>query len=495
MSATQEVGEIFGNGSGPAHAMMRSPTVLIASVALWGMNIFYYRMFGINYAKVLKHDVLLLEAKENELSSSQSQSDHNSGKRHRGTESSIIQNDSILRSNSNGEIGKALEYASDDEEYYYEDEELESPEVANAAVTWDKLVWFSMSLLFLLHSTYFVWIDVLGGNQLGAVLAFYGVVTFAVVFPLPSTRWLRKASVIVLQRCFELVNPRCSCVITDALRPVPFVDVFFADAMCSLSKVFFDWGMLFHLLSHYPHPVPPSPYNILIPTACAAVPFLIRARQCLVMWSYCKLQPKVSHDFHKRLTHLANALKYATSVFPLSLSAYQKTIDPKRAEKLEKYLILLLVINTLYALYWDIVHDWGMMQKSPISTLCAPSKAPQRKCWHIWLRPRLRYGVAMSAIILIADSVLRFSWMLRFYHRIFPSADSFVLCTQFLEVFRRAIWNLLRIEWENFKQGNMRQSSNQYSNNSANEDEKSSFLPQPSVQMRNILPQGKQSTA
>jgi len=73
-------------------------------------------------------------------------------------------------------------------------------------------------------------------------------------------------------------------------------------------------------------------------------------------------------------------------------------------------------------------------------------------CWHLLLRNRLRFGVAMSVLILLTDVVLRFSWVLRFYHKLFPSGDSFVLCTQFLEVFRRAIWNLLRVEWENLKQ-------------------------------------------
>lgn len=102
----------------------------------------------------------------------------------------------------------------------------------------------------------------------------------------------------------------------------------------------------------------------------------------------------------------------------------------------------------------------------------------------------------MSAIILVADSVLRFSWVLRFYHALFPSADSFVLCTQFLEVFRRAIWNLLRIEWENFKQGNIRQPTNIYIGNSASEEEKTSFLPQQAnVQMRNLPSAAKQAMA
>jgi hypothetical protein len=58
----------------------------------------------------------------------------------------------------------------------------------------------------------------------------------------------------------------------------------------------------------------------------------------------------------------------------------------------------------------------------------------------------------VSALIVLADAVLRFGWVLRFYKKLFPTEDSFVLCTQFLEVFRRALWNLLRVEWENIKQ-------------------------------------------
>jgi hypothetical protein len=76
-----------------------------------------------------------------------------------------------------------------------------------------------------------------------------------------------------------------------------------------------------------------------------------------------------------------------------------------------------------------------------------------RPCHHVCLRPRLRYGLTLSALIVIADAFLRFSWTLRFVTR-FPTHDAFVLCTQFLEVFRRAIWNLLRVEWENIKQKN-----------------------------------------
>jgi hypothetical protein len=104
--------------------------------------------------------------------------------------------------------------------------------------------------------------------------------------------------------------------------------------------------------------------------------------------------------------------------------------------------------------------DWGMMQ-NPTAIVasaagCAPvplsSQVEPFSCRHGLLRPRLRFGFAMSLLILLADSVLRFSWLLRFVPKAFPSPDAFILCTQFLEVVRRAIWNLLRIEWENIKQ-------------------------------------------
>lgn len=94
-----------------------------------------------------------------------------------------------------------------------------------------------------------------------------------------------------------------------------------------------------------------------------------------------------------------------------------------------------------------------MEHRSPLGrSLSGPLLVSPISCWHRVLRNRLRFGVAMSLAILATDVILRFSWVLRFYHGLFPSGDSFVLCTQFLEVFRRALWNLLRVEWENLKQ-------------------------------------------
>jgi EXS family len=335
MSSTQEVGEIFGAGSGPAHAMLRSPTVLIASVGLWGMNVYFFKLFGIDYVKVLRHDLDEEKRQAEELyyhhsSSNNHHHHHPTNNRpyhhlHRSSSLEINSNgkgnsaSSVLpltssatapsaaaSSSSNAAVNTSMttagDYSDDDMMMMYNDDKddyecdeqeaflLSAPSNASAinssssadpsSITWGRLVIFSLSLLVLLHATYGFWIDVLGKSPLMAVFAFYGAVTTAVLVPLPSTKWLRKAVVLVLQRSFELVNPRCNCIVLDASaagatnnphfghppphqqqplvlpRPIPFVDVFFADAMCSLSKVFFDWGMLLHMAAHYPRPVP-----------------------------------------------------------------------------------------------------------------------------------------------------------------------------------------------------------------------------------------------
>ena len=278
MSSTQEVGEIFGEGAGPAHAMLRSPTVLITSVGLWGLNILAFRMFGINYKKVLMHDLMKLKDEEK------------FPKDEDLPPTSVVQIPERKHSRKTSESSLpslALDDEEGDHSHYGE-----GSGIPNDAITWNRLVSFSVSLLFLLHYTTYVWMEVLGGGFIGAIFSFYGSVLTVILLPIPSLQWLRKGFVIVFQRTFELINPRCHCLSTDSgsPRPIPFVDVYFADAMCSLSKVFFDMGMLLHMASHFPEPVPPSMHNILIPSACAALPYIIRARQCLVMHTVGRLK-------------------------------------------------------------------------------------------------------------------------------------------------------------------------------------------------------------
>lgn len=527
MSSTQEVGDIFGQGAGSAQAMLRSPTVLILCVGLWGMNIFFYRLFGLDYKYILNYDLVEIEKEELEKERDRAiPKDSNSSTTFRtrrrifdGLAETPISSRSF-ESLSDAEEANDLELIettgvssgkpSSRHAHLHPlpsfPKKSRSASSANpittppsikklkqsprdgirssvvlptavelpplefgAVIVWYKLVLFSVVLLFLLHSSTHYWMDHLHRSSIGAVFFFYISVVVYIFTPLQQNAWLRRAFLIVTKRIWALVYPRCSCIFlagtNHSPRRIPFVDVFFADAMCSLSKVFFDWGMLAKQAGYYPNPVPVAALNIVLPSLCAALPYLIRARQCLIMYTVGRLKRDPM-----RHQHLMNAFKYSTSMYPLILSAYLKTFSAQDDTKsLEVLLTFLLVINASYSLYWDIVMDWGMMQDpyKVVAVACAPHSSvmvePQgdgimRKnrdhstCRSICLRPSLRYGLELSALIMVADSFLRFSWTLKFVPMLFPSHDSFVLCTQFLEVFRRAIWNLLRVEWENIKQ-------------------------------------------
>mmetsp|Transcript_32698 Transcript_32698/g.55295 ORF Transcript_32698/g.55295 Transcript_32698/m.55295 type:complete len:246 (+) Transcript_32698:1-738(+) len=207
--------------------------------------------------------------------------------------------------------------------------------------------------------------------------------------------------------------------------------------------------MLWHLAWHYPEPVPMELHSIIIPSVAASLPYFIRARQCLVMYTIGAMKADA-----KKYQHMLNAIKYSTSLWPLVVSAYQKTItNEKEKAALEAFLIVLLAINSTYSLAWDIIMDWGMMQNTCAGGSNGGLTKSHSSCAHSVLRPKLRFGAPTSIGILFIDIVLRYSWVLRFWETdLFPNADIYILCTQFLEAIRRSLWNLLRVEWEHIKQ-------------------------------------------
>lgn len=457
MSSGQEVGTIFGEGVGPATAILRSPTVIIATIALWGMNVCLFRIFGIDYVHVLMLDLKKEEAqnKRKRRKSSDSAAETNN-KEEKEIELTPFLNEKPF--NTSASDDEDSDGVSRSDESFVE----KMPKRQHYEITEVKLLSLSALLMITLYTTSYVWIQMFHGSTIGAIFCFYFMVMVGAILPLSSTAWIRLAFKTVLVRAGEILKPRCSCV-HGKPKPVPFIDVFFADAMCSMSKVFFDWGMLWLMAAYYPYPVPPTGGSIIVPSCFASVPYLVRARQCLIMYNVGKKKndPNKHH-------HVLNAIKYSTSLFPLIVSAYQKTITGDIfAKQLDYLLIVLLAINAAYSLIWDVVMDWGMMSNpsavvhhavGPCATGIFQSSSPDgvhknRNCLDITLRPRLRFGAALTLVVVILDTFLRFSWTLRFYENIlFSSKDAYILCTEFLEVFRRSVWNLLRVEWELIKQ-------------------------------------------
>ena len=248
MSAGQEVGEIFGSGSGPANSLLRSPTVIIAAVGLWGMNIYLFKLFNIDYNSVLTFDLLKEQRELGKVGSD----DEDGREMEDGSVCSggNNNNQSLLNRQSNKQAGltksnKRTSSTTTDKN----DKQHGHTQNIDSEITSSKLILLSLTLLLTLHISTVLWIDYIGGTSIGAIFTFYTLVLFGILLPIQSTSWIRIALTTIFHRAFELIHPRCFCLQGNNVMPrsIPFVDVFFADAMCSLSKVFFDWGMLWHV--------------------------------------------------------------------------------------------------------------------------------------------------------------------------------------------------------------------------------------------------------
>lgn len=224
---------------GPATALLRSPTVIIASVALWGMNVCLFRLFGIDYVHVLTLDL----KKEKEEEDRKKKTRHSKGgvmheelntldegKEKGENDNSTMSSLSMLGDNENSDnmVPITLDDATTATGSYRTPPNLEITEV--------KLLGLSALLIITLYASSFLWIQVGRGSTIGAIFCFYFLTLVGILIPFPSTAWIRLACRTVLKRAGELLRPRCSCI-HGRPRSVPFIDVFFADAMCSMSKV------------------------------------------------------------------------------------------------------------------------------------------------------------------------------------------------------------------------------------------------------------------
>lgn len=260
MSSGQEVGEIFGEGTGPAAALLRSPTVIIASIALWGMNVCFFRLFGIDYVYVLTLD-LRKEEEEKQSQKKKLKSKLKTTSRNGVTHTQVPASEEVAMdgNESNGTLspreseiemtGISVLTSSTTED---SDEDLvnvsllaDSPssKEAKAIVSTPtreinevKLLGLAGILIITLYMTQYFWIQVGRGTTIGAIFCFYALVIAGILMPISSTSWIRFACKTVFVRAAALLAPKCSCV-HGKPKPVPFIDVFFADGMCSMSKV------------------------------------------------------------------------------------------------------------------------------------------------------------------------------------------------------------------------------------------------------------------
>lgn len=210
---------------------------------------------------------------------------------------------------------------------------------------------------------------------------------------------------------------------------VTFPEVLLADAFCSLSKIFKDIGVT--MIAIYAQAsgkdiVSLHDTGMILVAILASAPFWIRIRQCMV-------QLDSTNDFIAKVPITLNLLKYASAFPPIWLAA-AASLGYSHPD-LPIIAAAMATINSVFSYGWDICMDWGMI------TFFRTGK--------ILTRQRLLLPWIIYPPAIIINLLLRFSWAA---NRI-PSlshlhASHLILLVELGEVMRRAMWNVLRIEWE-----------------------------------------------
>ena len=206
---------------------------------------------------------------------------------------------------------------------------------------------------------------------------------------------------------------------------VRFKDFVFGDILTSLSDPFKN------LLLGYCIMVCRECYvnNTRGPCSRDTIPCLIiSAYPQFIRWTQC-----INKLYYTRLLwpHLGNFFKYSCGIGN-TLMGYFYT---KKDNNLRLYFrIFIGAISTCYNLFWDIYLDWGCGRKNDL---------------HFFLREKLTYPQISYYLAIVYDIIVRTTWTWNFIHIKSSLSEWKNLLTCTLEVIRRAVWVLIRVENEN----------------------------------------------
>ncbi|KAK4417642.1 Phosphate transporter [Sesamum alatum] len=250
-----------------------------------------------------------------------------------------------------------------------------------------------------------------------------GLVTVVLLITFCPFNIIYRSSRFFLLRCAW----HCICA---PLYKVTLPDFFLADQLTSQVQAFrslqfyvcyYGWG---DFKKRSNKCLESDVYEILL-FVVAIIPFWSRAVQCL------------RRLFEEKDTMQGlNCLKYFSTIVALVM----RTIYDLRRGPFWKIMAASTSgVTTIYSTYWDIVIDWGLLQRN--------SRNP-------WLRDKLlisNKSVYFGAIVV--NILLRLVWMqlvLDFNEAPFLHRRAMVAVVACLEILRRGIWNFFRLENEHF---------------------------------------------
>ena len=206
---------------------------------------------------------------------------------------------------------------------------------------------------------------------------------------------------------------------------VRFKDFVFGDILTSLSDPFKNLLLGYCLMSCrecYLNNTRGSCNKNTIPCLIISVyPQFIRWTQCINKLYYTRLL----------WPHFGNFIKYS---FGMANGLIGFFYDRKKVSLRLYFRIFIGAMSTCYNFFWDIYLDWGCGRKNDK---------------HFLLREKITYPQILYYIAIVYDIIVRTTWTWNFIHIKDSLSEWKNILTCTLEVIRRALWVLIRVENEN----------------------------------------------
>ncbi|XP_064153589.1 solute carrier family 53 member 1-like [Anguilla rostrata] len=280
-------------------------------------------------------------------------------------------------------------------------------------------------------------------------LVFYSLPVLLLLNPTPTFHRSARRRLLTLL-CRLLSTP---------FRPVTFAESWLADQLNSLNPLLLDlWGLLCFYTCEVdwgdPSTLSSPPIgekgSLKKKKVCILiVPWPLQHRltyliQCLPPWLRFAQCLRKFWDSGEAMPHLLNAGKYSTVFLMVTFAGlYSLTRERPHLAGVRMYLYLWAVatcLSVVVTITWDLRMDWGLLQGYGL------------------LREEMVYrkqGFYYSAML--GDVILRVTWALNIILAQMGNSDSVATISTVLaplEVFRRFIWNIFRLEYEHLNNCN-----------------------------------------
>ena len=239
--------------------------------------------------------------------------------------------------------------------------------------------------------------------------------------------------------------------VADVFTSMPkcFIDLLFATCIYASGEAFAvgAWRHTNHTFEHELTVCTPSDPTYKIANSLLTVlPFVIRLLQCARQIYDATKGGKTGDGWRQPA---ANALKYCTSLLVQLISLF----GGRNNTTTYHAWLTASIVSTLFAFSWDVLIDWGLGPqplRRAVRRILTPSapKGGEYTGASYWLRVVRVFPDSWYVAGILADFVARLGWAVYISPGQQVVANHTTLLLGTVELIRRAIWALFRLEWE-----------------------------------------------